>query len=61
MPTARIRMKVLSADSGRITATATAARTLPRKAPSSTSTMTVASMSAVDTVPTAFFTSSARL
>ena len=49
------------ADSGSTIATVTAARRLPRKAPSSTSTSTVASISAFETVPTAFSTSVARL
>ena len=61
MPNMRIRMKVNSAASGSTTATATAARTLPRNAPSSTSTISVASTNALETVPTAFFTNSARL
>ena len=61
MPASRIMMKVANAASGSTTATATAARTLPRKAPSSTSTMTVASSNAFETVPTAFSTRPARL
>ena len=61
MPYQRIRMKVASADSGSTAATVTAARRLPRKAPSSTSTSTVASSSALDTVPTAVSTRLARL
>ncbi len=49
----RIRMKVASADSGRISATTRAARRLPRNSTSSTSTSAMASANAFDTVPTA--------
>ena len=45
--------KVASADSGRIKATTSAARRLPRNSSSSTSTSTMASCSALVTVPTA--------
>jgi len=52
-PKARIRMKVASAESGSINATTSAARRLPRKARSRSTTSTMASSSALDTVPTA--------
>lgn len=61
IPVVRIRMKVANADSGNTMATVIAARRLPRKAPSNMSTNTVASISALDTVPTAFSTRLARL
>ena len=57
----RIRMKVPNADNGRMTATATAARRLPRNAPSNTSTITVASTNAVDTTPKAVTVGNAKI
>ena len=53
MPNWRIRMKVTSAASGRVSATTRAARKLPRNSTSSTTTSTMASSRARDTVPTA--------
>ena len=60
MPKARIRMKVISAAKGSTMATVSAARTLPKKSPSSTMTSTVASIRAVATAFTALDTSEAR-
>lgn len=59
-PVRRISRKVVSTDSGRVTATTTAARTLPRNSSSSTTTSTIASTNALPTVPVARSISSLR-
>ena len=60
IPNARIRINVTSAARGSTNATVSAARMLPRNNPNSTITNTVASISAVETAPTAFVTNEAR-